>query len=488
MIIRNLTDIKTIFLDNRTIKQTIFKNIFWTGLSDGITKFLKLGLIIYVARVLGATEYGKFTFAMSFISLFVVFFNLGLSDIIPREFSQEKKGKQEFFSLLSLEIILGLITLILILVSSFFITPDPEIRKVIWILAIFSSAGNFARVFKAFFTARQRMEYTSWGDILEVLIVLGLGLFVILNFPSIINLSYAYLFSSLASLVFLLVIFQFKIYPLKVLWDRAVWKNFLGMSWPLALASLFGTVYVYIDSVMMGYLGQITEAGWYSAAYKIIIPASFLMGIVSVGFYPVLSKFFKESKEKFQKVWNYQMELMVLLSVPSMAGGFILAPKIIEFIYGQSFAPSVLAFQILLIMVGTIYFSGPLGQALIISNHPKKYFWVTFLGAIVNIILNLILIPRFSLYGAAVATSITYVLILFMFLIFVSKFTPIQILTRQIFLSFIVAVFSSILMCFVISLPQIYNLNVFFVLLMGILIYFISFLALKRMARFIYNY
>lgn len=487
MKISNFTDLKSILFDNRTTKQTVLKNTFWVALADGISKISKLILIIYVARILGATEYGKFTFALAFVSLFVVFSDLGLSSIVTREFAREKGREKEFFSVISLKIFLSLITLILILVGSFFITVDPSIRKVIWILAVFVSISNFSIIINAFFMAYQRMEYQSWGVILEALMVTGAGFFVILKFPSIVNLSYSYLFSVLISLIFILVLFQFKIFPLGISWQKETWKRFLKMSWPLALATLFSTIYVYIDSVMMGCWGQITETGWYSAAYKVIISTGILMGIIDSGFYPALSKFFKESKEKFQMAWSYQMESMIILAVPLVVGGYVLAPKIIEFLYGKDFIPSILAFRILILMAGIIYLSRPFERALIVSNNQIKFFWITFLGAVIDVILNLILIPPFSLYGAAVATVISYLIMLSLFFYFTSKITPIKPLNLKLFFSSVIVGFSSIVMYFLISQSIIYNLNVFLSTAIGILVYVISFLIFKKITTPIYE-
>ena len=75
------------FLDNINLKQTILKNTFWLVMAEIIIRILKLVLVIYVARILGATEYGKFTFALSFAMLFVALSDLGLSPITVREFS-----------------------------------------------------------------------------------------------------------------------------------------------------------------------------------------------------------------------------------------------------------------------------------------------------------------------------------------------------------------------------------------------------------------
>ena len=251
------------------------------------------------------------------------------------------------------------------------------------------------------------------------------------------------------------------------------------MSWPLALASLFGTIYVYIDSVMMGYWGQITEAGWYNAAYRIVMATFIPIGFICGSFYPVLSKFSKESKERLQNLWNHEIEIMILLAMPLVVGGITLAPRIINSFYPSSFAPSVLAFQILIIMAGIIFLYMPFHDVLVVSNQQRKIFWITASGALVNVILNLILIPRFSLYGAAIATVITYILIFFLIFEFTLKFTSIKPLNLKLLFSFIGAIVSSAAMYLAISQPQIYNLNIFLSTLIGSMIYFVTFFTLK---------
>ena len=490
MKIQNFSDLKSLFFDNKTIKQTIFKNTFWLGIGTTISRLLKLVLIIYVARILGATEYGKFTFALAFVSLFIIFSNLGLRPIITREFAREEERKKEFYSILSLKILLSLGALILILIGSFFVTPDETIRKLIWIIAIFVLINSFYSIIYGFFAAHQRMEYEALGEILNALVVTGAGLFVIFNFPSVVNLSYAYLFASTTALIFILALFHFRFLSFKLYWRKAVWKKFLSMSWPLALAGLFCTVYNNIDSVMMGYFGQITETGWYNAAYRIVNIALFPMGLVAASFFPVLSKFarpaknslpdkIKEAKESLQKIWSYNLEIMILLAFPLMVGGVTFAPRFIGFIYGQDFFSSILAFQILIIMAGIIFLYVPFYNVLTASGQQKKILLVSLAGAIINVVLNLILIPKFSLYGAASATVVTHLFMFALFFKFTSKFTSIRPLNLKLFFSLIIVSFSSILMYFVISNPLIYNLNAFFSILIGLFVYCIAFFSFK---------
>jgi O-antigen/teichoic acid export membrane protein len=479
----NFTNIKSFLLDNKTIKQTIFKNTFWLAVAEGITQFLKLILMIYVARILGATEYGKFTFALAFISLFSVFSDFGLFWIITREFSSGKERKEEFSAILSLKILLSLGALALIIVSSFLVTPDQIIRKIIWILAVYIIIDGFSGIIWAALRARQKMEYEAWGKITQALIGTAVGFFVLFNFPSVENLSYSYLLAAFLAFIFILFLFQLKIFHLNISWDRKIWKKFLGLSWPLAFTAIFTLIYTSIDSIMMGYWGQITETGWYNAAYNIVNATLAPMALISISFFPVLSKAFKESKEKLQNIWDYQMKLMIILAIPLVIGGIVLAPKIIDFIYDPSFAPSIFAFQILIIVAGFIYLSEPFYRVLIASDQQKKIIFITLVGAMVNIILNFILIPRYSLYGAAIAAVTTYAILLFLFIRFTKKFTFFSPFNFGLLKVLIFTSLATLIMYFVISYYCFYNLHVLLVILLGGTVYFTSFMILKKLLR-----
>lgn len=478
-----IINLKSLFLDNKSIKQTIFKNTFWLGMAEVVSRVLKLILIIYVARILGATEYGKFTFAVAFLSFFLIFHEFGLSLIVTREFSGEEKREKELYSVLSLKIVLSLGALILILIGSFFITSDRTIQEIILILAIFNLITGFLTIIYAFFQARQRMEYQAWATLLQASVVTPAGIFVLLYFPSIRNLSYSYLLSGFVALIVVLYFFHFKVLPLRILWQKTVWQRFLKMSWPMASIGLFGVIYTHIDSVMMGYWGYITETGWYNAAYSIIHVVLLPAGFIAASCYPMLSKFFKESKEKLQDTLQSQMKVMILLAFPLVAGGIALAPKIIIFIYGLNFSPSILAFQILIIIAGFVYLTSPFHYLFIAVNQQKKIFYINGVGAAINIVLNIFLIPHFTLYGAAMATLITY-FIMFILVIFAAKhFTPISLFNFQLTKFLIFTVLATGLMYFLIKQPLVYNLNIILTLIIGTFAYFITFFIFQKIER-----
>jgi len=471
----NVKKIKSFFLDNTTTKQIIFKNTFWLSIGMGVTKILGLLLLVYAARILGVTEYGKFSFALSFVALFGILQDFGISTIVTREFTKKEgqKEQEEFHSLISLEILLSISAFFIIFISSFFITNQPDIRVSILILAIYGSMNSMITFFCSFFQAKQKMEYQTLPIIVQALFAMILGIFVLSKFPSFVNLSYTYLFASIIGLMFIWVLFNSKVFNLRISWHGSVWKKFLLMSWPVALMALFGAFYTYIDTVMMGYWGMINETGWYNAAYKIIFVVLVPMGLFSGSFYPALSKFFNESKDQLQKVWDYQMKLMIWFALPIIVGGMVLAPKIIYFFYPYSFTPSILVFQILIIMAGLIFIHRPFLDVLIASNQQKSTFWITLLGAIVNIILNLFLIPKYSLYGASIATVITYIVVILITVWLTIKLTPIKIHFLKFIYLFMASGLSSLLMYFIIIQPKIYDLNIFISVLIGVVVYFL---------------
>lgn len=475
-----ISSIKDLLLNNKDDKQTLFKNTFWLGAGMLLNKLLSLILIVYAARFLGAEEYGKFAFALSFIYLFIVFFDFGLSPIITREFARGKEKKEDFYCIISLKILLALGTLVLILISSFLTVPEKDIQNMILILSLFLIANSFWGMFNSFFHARQKMEYEALFDTLQVFVIFVLGLFILFNFPSAENLSYAYFLSALITLISVAVFFHFKIFPLKIELNISIWKKFLTMSWPLALIGLFGVIYGYIDSVMLGYWKMFAETGWYNAAQRIIVAGLIPMGFIGASFYPALSKLSHDSKEKFQEVWDSELEIMILLSLPIVIGGIFLAPKIIQSFYTADFAPSILAFQILLFTVGPIFLYRPFYDAMIVLNQQAKTFWITVAGALVNVILNLILIPKYSLYGAAWATVVTNLLILVVIVLYAQKFTFIRLPYLRVFLTFLAAFAASALMYLVIKQPFIYKFNIFILVLVGSVVYSFSLFAIKK--------
>lgn len=449
----------------------IFKNAFWLIFAQGINSLLKLFLIIFGARILGPLQYGKFTFAMAFASLFVVFSNFGLHPILVREFAKDQKKEKYFPSLFTLKILLCLLCLFLILFFAFFVTKDPKIRELIFLFAfmvIFHTLGEF---FFSFFRARQKMEYEAQVKIGEAILVTFLGFFVLFNFPSPFSLALAYLISSFFAFLAIFLFFKKKTSFSFFKISFPLWKKFLKMAWPLAFVGFFAMIYNQIDSVMLGYFGQIVQNGWYNAAWKILLVAIFPSLLLSQAFFPALSLAFKKSREKFSQILSFYLNFSFSLVLPLILIFVILAPKIINFFYPLEFKKAIFAFQILALNLAFIYLNLPLNKALIVAQKEKKVFLISLFGALLNFLLNFSLIPKYSLYGASFATLLSFFFMFLAFSILNLKFGFLSYFKRKFIFAFFPTLFSSFFLFLFLKILKFSQLHLFLIFFFCLLIY-----------------
>ena len=480
---------RKIFFENINLKQTIFKNTFWLAAAEITTGLLRLALVIFVARTLGSTEYGKFTFAYSFVSLFAILSDLGISFLVTREFSKEKEKEKEYPVIVSLKIFLSAGVLVLTVLGSLFVSNLENVRSIVWILTIFIFSDGFFNIIYPFIRARQKMEYEAFVKIVQAAITFIAGILVIFYFPSAISLSYVYLSASIIVLSAVAVYFHFFVYPLKLVFDIPAWKKILKNSWALTFGFVGTWVYINVDSVMIGFLGKTSEVGWYNAASKIVLSIILIAaGLVSRSFYPALCKLFKEANAKFQKGWDYYMKLMIFLSVPIMIGGWVFASRIIDLLYGLgNYHPSVFIFQILIILAGITFLHYPYSTALVIFGRQKVNFFVMLTAVFLSVILNFVFIPIYGFNIVPINTVIANIVVLFITIAFFKRYTPINPFDKDIIKILGVALFSGLVMFLLVTSPTIFNLNIFFCIILGAVVYCLSFLGLFLGMRFIFS-
>lgn len=478
--------IRKIILENTGIKQTIFKNTFWMIVSEAVNRLTNMLLLIYAARILGVFEYGRFTFALSFTALLAIFADLGLYEIVTREFSHQQDAEKDFPSIISLKILMTLASFVLMFLAAFLISSDPFTRRIIWIFSFFTLISSFFSIFFAFLRARQKMEYEALLVGCQNIFIVSICSFALYKFPSITNFSIAYLSANIAALAITLLFFHKRIFPLALGFDKKIWKKFLSLSWPLTLGFSTGWLYIYINSVVMGYFGQLEQSGWYNAAYKIIGALIISAMIISRSFYPALTRLFKVSKEHFSKIWILQMDVMTIIALPVLAGGFILAPRIIGFFYTPDYAPSVLAFQILLFVCVINFIYYPFAVAVVIAQRQTKLFYYMLFGIILNTALSVILVPSHGFLGAgaaAVLSSLITLILVAIESIKAASAVPINLGSLKIFLS---SVLASAAMAALVAWRFVYNLNVLIAIFFGVITYFLilGFLNFNFVRRF----
>jgi O-antigen/teichoic acid export membrane protein len=472
-------NIKEILFENKGFKQTIFKNTFWMAMSQVAIRLLKLVLIIYVARLLSIAEYGKFNWALSFVTLFTVFSDLGINAISIREFSQNQENEKHIPDLFGLKLFLGFLVFLAISGYAIFFISDINIKFIILILALYAVILAFDGLFISFFQAREKMEFIAWADFVQGLTTVIFGLLFVFKLKTAQSLSWAYLIAAIVYTLFYIIIFKLQKQKFKASFDLTTWKKFLKMSWPLALSGIFGVIYTSTDSVMLGWFNQFEAVAFYNAAQKFIWIAIIPAGLIYSSFFPAVNKIIDEEKEKFQKAWSFQLEVIFIIAIPMIFGILALAQKIIEFGYGTNYDPAIGALKMLTAVVFFSYISHPFNQ-LLVSFHKQKYlFWISFLTAMLNVVLNAMLIPKYSFYGAGIATIISYFIAVCLNIYFCNRFLTINLWNKNLLMTVIISVISALGMFFTLINNNVYHFGIFILGITGITVYFVLFYILR---------
>lgn len=472
-----LSKIKALLLGDSAASRQVSKNTAWLVLAEGLSSGIKFFLAIYAASLLGATEFGTFSFALGFVSLFGIFLDAGLNQIVVREFAKGREQEKFFPALFTLQIVLGLLTVTLVSLLSFAATSDPRVRWMIMILGVYLALGGFLNLLLSVFRARQDMKREVYPRVFVAAVTTALCLAALHYNASAMTMSFGYLAGALLAFVNCLFFFQSRAFRLRISIDVATWKSFLRDSFTLALLSgLSSVIYNNLDSSLLGFFGNLTENGWYSAAYKILLLSLMPLVFISQAFFPALSVARQESSGQLQKLWNREVGAVLTICTPIALGGFAVAPQLIAAFYSPEFEPAVLALQLLCVASFFIYVHHCYNHILVIFNRQKVVFFVFLLGVLLDLLLNIFLIPRYSLYGAAVAAIVTHFAILVALAVCTGKFTEIRPLHREILEAFSVALIASLVMFFVLESV---SLALVFEIFLGVLVYFASVLVLK---------
>ncbi|MBP7846398.1 MAG: flippase, partial [Candidatus Pacebacteria bacterium] len=407
-----MNKIKNFLFTNISIRQTIVKNTFWLGISTTISRIVRGIVIIYAARILGAENYGIFTYAMSLGLIFITFSDIGLSGLLTRELSKREGADKESFAATALLLKLGLIilgiiaTIILGPTVASFETAKP-LMAIIALLLAFDSLRSFVYSISR---SENKMQTEAGLEIITEVFITVLCLFMLFQNPSAKSLAIGYTIGSGLGLMGALVVFRKYIINISTKTKNILIKPILGAAWPFAIIGVFSVLMTSIDSVIIGIYTNTSTLGLYGAAQRPISLLYLVPGFIYTSIFPIMSRLVGNNKNKQISVLTEKsMTLLSGISLPIVVGGIILASPIISVAYGQEFIGSVLTFKILLLTLLPVFPGMILSNVIFAENKQKIFIKSTLLGACTNIALDFLLIPIYGIAGSAIATFIAQI-------------------------------------------------------------------------------
>ena len=400
--------LKDFLFSNTSNRQTVVKNTFWLFASEGIARVLKMVLVIYAARVLGAEGWGTFSYALSLGSLLMIGSDIGLSGLITREILQKKEGFRSFIStaLLVKSIILILSTAAVVLVGPM-ISHLPEARVLLPLIAItlfFDAVRDLTLVIN---TAFEKMERDMLAKtVMSVLTVgIGIALLYIAVLPR--SVAIAYAVGSVVGCILALWSAGSDMRNLFGKIDRKLIGTVLQTTLPFAAISLITNVMANTDIYLLGVWKDATEIGLYTSVQRIqqfilIIPV-----IIATAVFPLLSRLAVKDTPQFAVVLGKTTALMFMIGLPISVGGIILSEKIVVLLFGVGFTSAVPILQLLLLMLLASFPLVLFSNSIFAYNGQNKLALMYGAGMLANALFNIILIPRFGAVGSAIATLIS---------------------------------------------------------------------------------
>lgn len=460
------------------VVQVIARNIGLLLASKVVGYILGFFFVMYTARYLGAEGYGILSFALAFTGIFAVFSDFGLNQLTVREVSRNKSASKKYLENITLmKLILTGVTLVLIVSVVNCLGYPEETIHFVYLVSLSVFVNAFTQTFHSIFQAYEKMEYISISEILNSILLLVGALFVISKGFSVIWFAALYLISSVAVFLYSFAVILLKfVVPTKIEFDRAFWKLCIKESLPFGLAGVFTTIYYYIDTVMLSLMVPDADKviGWYNVAYRLILVLLFIPSVYFSSVFPLMSKLFNTSENSLGFIFERSLKYMIIMAVPIGVGTTLLADKIILFIFGSDFVPAAIALKILIWSNVFIFMSLPFGTLLNSMNKQIVTTKLTAMGAVLNIVLNLFLIPNYSYIGASVTTVITELVVLlaavYLFMNSESQLNP---LSKDKIVNLSKVIVSCLTMVIFIELFN--SANLLLLIIASSLIYFISF-------------
>lgn len=455
--------------------QKIVKNIGVTGISQIILSIIGFLFMIYLARFLGEAGFGQYNFVLSLTSLFVIFSDLGINQLLVREVARDKLLSEHYVNnAFLLKIPLSILTFFGIVILTYFLDFQGELAVLLYLFGLYNILQTLSLTYVSLFNAWEKMEFVSLFQIVEKIIIVFLGFLVLFMGYGLLEIGYVYLLAGIFDLLFAMLLSFKKLIKPRFNINLNLQKDLIVKGLPFGLNSLFGVFFFKIDTIILAFLVGDVAVGIYNAAYNPLLTLSMIVaGMVSTAVYPVMSRQFNDSKDALGFFAVISSKYLAIIGFPIALGCLILADKFILLFYAGNYLESILPFQILAFFIPIRLISTITGTFLSAINRQGLRTFSVSLSAAFNVALNLLLIPLFSFVGASIATVLSEMLLYGLFIFFINRYYGF-INVNKVLLK---PLLGSLAMASVIFIIR--DFNLILVILTGVIIYFSLLVILK---------
>ena len=408
----------------------IFKNTSTLFSAHLIGRLGSLVLTIWLMpRFFTENILGGYFFAIALTNLIASLTELGIHNPLVREMTLHLQQTRHYLgNALLVRLFLSVIAYTLMILCGIFLGYSATIVTMIAYLGLAEIVNSIAQLYRCVFRAHEEMKYEALAVVAERGTFCLVGGTAILLGYGIISVCQVMLIASCINMILSIVFTRSRFTPLRFEPSRRIVVVLMQQALPFAIGNLFNLIYFRIDAIMLPKLSPdgFDANTWYGLAYTIVnafttFPGAFMMGAM----FPVLSRAYEQKQEKLAEAYTFGMRWMVICGVPLAVGLATLSHEITAVLF-----PKYTEGNVLKIATGLQWLSGSGGLIFLttavltmLRAADKRRAFSVLMGttALLNICLNLVLIPRFSHVGAAIAMVISEVHLLIIGFHYISK-------------------------------------------------------------------
>ncbi|MEI6480329.1 MAG: flippase [bacterium] len=394
--------------------QKYLKNTSWMFFGRFFTLGISFFIGIYIARYLGPSNYGLLSYVTSFVGLFGFLASFGIDSIVSREIIKDHDKKDEIIGTgFYIKIIGSFVAIASVFIISYFTTKDLFTLGLIWLFSLNFIPQAF-NILETYFQSQVLSKKVVTAQVVANIISTILKISVIILNKGIFWLILIYIVeTSIYALILLFSFRKFGNHIRKWKFNISVAKSILKDSWPLMLSTVAVSIYMKIDQVMIKNMLGNEQAGIYAVAVKLSEVWYFIPTLICTSLSPSIIKALNMSKDLFEDRMKKLYFSLFWFAVAIASFVSVFSYFIIKILFGNAYIGAVPTLQIY-VWAGVAVFMGvAVGQYLLASNLTRLSFYSTILGTLTNIIINIILIPRIGIKGAAISTLISYTIATF---------------------------------------------------------------------------
>ena len=395
------------------VVRRVFKNTAAPMALTLLNRVMDMAFAMFMLRILGPENAGKYTFAIVVVTWFEILTNFGLNTLLTREVARDRAHANRYLSNTTvLRLALGSLGLPLVLVfialwhAGFSLAQDTSLAIVL--LAIGLIPSGLSAGLTAVFNAYEKMEYPAAVSMMTtVLRIIGSTIILLLGlgFVGLAGLSIAV---NLITVAVLLVAVSRQFFKPRFELDLGLQKTMMRESYPLMLNHLLATLFFKVNVTLLQAMMGDRVVGYVGTAFKpvdalMIIPAYFTMAL-----FPLMSRYASSARDSLMRAYLLSLRILLFIAIPVMLTVFFAARPLISLLGGAAYLPD--SAIVLQLMIGFLPFSFINGvtQYVLIALNQQRFLTRAFaIGLGFNLIANLIFIPIYGYRASAIITILS---------------------------------------------------------------------------------